>query len=166
MDIETANKLEMKSREESESYYPSCNDSSQLTSRFQVAPVDDASNTDDERDEFSSPVGSWAQRTYGNNSTTMYDTRNLKSLRHYTRDALPRIDNYRNLLSVHGHLARPTMDELHGVQTTQMLESVSKLRLSLLYCVMCSQCGECSVNRHTSPLNIRFDTRAIVNGSC
>ena len=124
MDIETASKLEMKSREESESFYPSCNDSQQ-TSRFQVALVDDASNTDDERDEFSSPVGSFAQRTYGNNSTTMYDTRNLKSLRHYTRDALPRIDNYRNILSVHGHLVRPTMDELHGVQTTQMLESVS-----------------------------------------
>ncbi len=36
-----------------------------------------------------------------------------KSLRHMTREALPRLDNYRNILSIHvGH--RPTLDELHN----------------------------------------------------
>lgn len=123
--MEVDGKLEMQLREESQSLGSSNNEGLQ-TSRFHVAPVDDSSNqTDDERDEFSSPVGSFAQRTFGNNSTTMYDTRNLKSLRHYTRDALPRADHYRNILSVHGHLSRPTLDELHGVQTSVMLESVS-----------------------------------------
>ena len=47
-----------------------------------------------------------------------YDTRNVKSLRHYTRDALPRADHYRNVLSLHGQLCRPTLDELHGGQGT------------------------------------------------
>lgn len=50
---------------------------------------------------------------------TYYDTKNIKSLRHYTREALPRVDHYRNVLSVHGHLSRPTMDELHASHANQ-----------------------------------------------
>jgi len=103
------------------------------SSRFRVAPVDVARDTNGRsspdsvsHDEFSSPVGSFAQRTLG--YTNSYDTKNLKSLRHYTRDALPRADHYRNILSVHGHLSRPTLDELHGGQHTVIIEaSVSTL---------------------------------------
>lgn len=45
-------------------------------------------------------------------STTKYNVH--KSLRHQiTREALPRLDNYRNILSIQaGH--RPTLDELHN----------------------------------------------------
>ena len=126
-------KLEMQMREETRSLDSSSNNDQLQTSRFHVALVDDSSNqTDDERDEFSSPVGSFAQRTFGNNSTTLYDTRNLKSFRQYTRDALPRADHYRNILSVHGHLSRPTMDELHGIQASVMLESVSAANKKVL----------------------------------
>lgn len=110
------------------------------TSRFRVAPVDvevahnnhphhqhhihrterDGRNSTD-NEEFSSPVGSFAQRmsVYSNS----YDTKNLKSLRHYTREALPRADHYRNIMSVHGHMSRPTLDELHGGQHTIIIES-------------------------------------------
>lgn len=52
-----------------------------------------------------------------------YDTKNLKSFKHYTREALPRADHYRNVMSVHGHIARPTLDELHGVQATVSFDS-------------------------------------------
>lgn len=70
------------------------------TNRFKVAKV-----SDDSSDEFEE-------------LPTCYDTRNLKSFKHYTREALPRTDNYRNIDSLHGHISRPTLDELHGVQTT------------------------------------------------
>jgi solute carrier family 12 sodium/potassium/chloride transporter 2 len=109
----------------------------QTNSRFRVAPVDvevsrprdipgrrsaDAMSHNDE--QFSSPVGSYTgNRTLSNS----YDTKNLKSLRHYTRDALPRADHYRNILSVHGYMSRPTMDELHGGQHTVIIEAVSFL---------------------------------------
>lgn len=56
-------------------------------------------------------------------ATAGYDTRNLKSFKHYTREALPRVDNYRNMASIHGHSERPTLDELHGVQTTVQFDS-------------------------------------------
>nr|XP_054927938.1 uncharacterized protein LOC126535382 [Dermacentor andersoni] len=47
------------------------------------------------------------------NYGTVYDTVNVKSLLHYTQEALPRVDHYRNVMSVHGHISRPTLDELH-----------------------------------------------------
>ncbi|KAH9370388.1 hypothetical protein HPB48_018580 [Haemaphysalis longicornis] len=47
------------------------------------------------------------------NYGTVYDTVNVKSLLHYTHEALPRVDHYRNVMSVHGHISRPTLDELH-----------------------------------------------------
>lgn len=56
-------------------------------------------------------------------ATAGYDTRNLKSFKHYTREALPRVDNYRNMASIHGHSERPTLDELHGVQTTVQFDN-------------------------------------------
>lgn len=51
-------------------------------------------------------------------SHSTYDTRYLKSLRHMTREALPRIDHYRNILSVTGSAYRPTLDDLHNATIT------------------------------------------------
>ncbi|XP_021936580.1 solute carrier family 12 member 1 isoform X2 [Zootermopsis nevadensis] len=42
-----------------------------------------------------------------------YDTRYAKSFRHFTREALPRLDNYRNIMSIQAAY-RPTLDELHN----------------------------------------------------
>lgn len=42
----------------------------------------------------------------------------LMSFKHFTKEALPRIENYRNQLSVHGWMVRPSLDDIHGVQTT------------------------------------------------
>lgn len=36
-----------------------------------------------------------------------------KSFRHLTREALPRMDNYRNIMSIQAAY-RPTLDELHN----------------------------------------------------
>lgn len=36
-----------------------------------------------------------------------------KSLRHMTREALPRLDNYRNIMSIQA-AHRPSLDELHN----------------------------------------------------
>ncbi|CAG4955548.1 unnamed protein product [Parnassius apollo] len=44
---------------------------------------------------------------------TVTDTKYGKSFRHFTREALPRLDNYRNVLSLHA-APRPTLDELHN----------------------------------------------------
>lgn len=42
-----------------------------------------------------------------------YDTRYARSFRHFTREALPRLDNYRNIMSIQAAY-RPTLDELHN----------------------------------------------------
>jgi hypothetical protein len=42
-----------------------------------------------------------------------YDTRYAKSFIHLTREALPRLDNYRNIMSIQAAY-RPTLDELHN----------------------------------------------------
>lgn len=103
---------------------------SKKQSRFQVAKVDFAveKHSDDEDDEERSdeeqpPDGqSWNACTY--------DTHNVRSLRHYTREALPRLDHYRNVMSVHGHMERPTLDELHNA--TLSLLPDQKVRFTLL----------------------------------
>ncbi|KAL3182116.1 hypothetical protein MRX96_035140 [Rhipicephalus microplus] len=59
-----------------------------------------------------------------------YDTHNVRSLRHYTREALPRLDHYRNLMSVHGHMERPTLDELHNATLTLMPDQKQSLEKS------------------------------------
>lgn len=51
-----------------------------------------------------------------NNST--YDTHNVKSLRHYTREPLPRAAHYRDIRSIHTHQDRPTLDDLHNPPIT------------------------------------------------
>ncbi|XP_064474706.1 solute carrier family 12 member 2-like [Ornithodoros turicata] len=89
-------------------------------SRFQVAKVDyvnEALATDDEIASSESPncviTGASMSPTDPANYTTVYDTANVKSLLQYTHEALPRVDHYRNVMSVHGHISRPTLDELH-----------------------------------------------------
>ncbi|KAL1488426.1 hypothetical protein ABEB36_014899 [Hypothenemus hampei] len=47
-----------------------------------------------------------------------------KSLRHLTREALPRLDNYRNILSIQA-ANRPTLDELHNATLPKALEKIS-----------------------------------------
>lgn len=83
---------------------------------------------EDEKDgDYSEDFG--PQQT--DNLNNYYDTKNLRSFRYYTREALPRMDHYRNVLSVTGHMTRPTLDELHGVQATVVTESRKKVSSSL-----------------------------------
>ncbi|XP_072938252.1 bumetanide-sensitive sodium-(potassium)-chloride cotransporter isoform X2 [Epargyreus clarus] len=49
---------------------------------------------------------------------TVNDTKYGKSFRHFTREALPRLDNYRNVLSLHA-APRPTLDELHNASLSR-----------------------------------------------
>lgn len=46
------------------------------------------------------------------------DDNRYKSFRHLTREALPRLDNYRNIMSVHV-ACRPTLEELHNCDLTE-----------------------------------------------
>lgn len=46
-------------------------------------------------------------------SSSLSDENKYKSFRQLTREALPRLDNYRNIMSVHV-VCRPTLDELHN----------------------------------------------------
>lgn len=47
-------------------------------------------------------------------ATVNESTKYAKSLRYFTREALPRLDHYRNIMSLHnGAATRPTLDELH-----------------------------------------------------
>lgn len=44
-----------------------------------------------------------------------------KSFRQLTREALPRLDNYRNIMSVHV-ACRPTLDELHNCDLAEKVD--------------------------------------------
>ncbi|KAG8198108.1 hypothetical protein JTE90_020931 [Oedothorax gibbosus] len=82
------------------------------SSRFQVAKVDFASDTP--KCKFSTDVDeAERQPLTEQTASAAYDTHNVRSLRHYTREALPRADHYRNVMSVHGQMNRPTLEELH-----------------------------------------------------
>jgi hypothetical protein len=59
--------------------------------------------------------------------TYVYDTRYAKSMGQLTREALPRAENYKDILSFGEH--RPTLDELHE---GQFREKVSKQLIPLL----------------------------------
>lgn len=99
-------------------------------------------NLSSSQEEFSSPIGSFANRTLTHGTlgySTSYDTKNtMKSLRHYTRDALPRADHYRNIMSVHGHMSRPTMDELHGGQMTVIVDTVTGVSERKMFLSVCT----------------------------
>ncbi|OQR79445.1 solute carrier family 12 member 2-like [Tropilaelaps mercedesae] len=95
-------------------------------SRFQVAKVDFAKGSKDEdrhsssdEDDHAGGHGGGGGGVYSNSS---YDTHNMRSLHHYTREALPRLDHYRNVMSVHGHMNRPTLDELHNATLSLLPE--------------------------------------------
>lgn len=100
----------------------------QKHSRFQVAKVDFAADSTSKRKYAGDPDSAESQplTDVDQSSPTMhssgYDTHNIRSLRHYTREALPRVDHYRNIMSVHGHLNRPTLDELHDPSLTMSPE--------------------------------------------
>lgn len=74
------------------------------TTRFQVEPQRDDSDSNDSNDD----------RELLDNE---YDTKYGKSFRHFTREALPRLDNYRNIMSIQAAY-RPTLDELHNPTLT------------------------------------------------
>ncbi|XP_077555492.1 solute carrier family 12 member 2-like [Haemaphysalis longicornis] len=95
-------------------------------SRFQVAKVDyvnEAMAPDEDEPSAAAAASMGGPQCLVNspptsptelaNYGTVYDTVNVKSLLHYTHEALPRVDHYRNVMSVHGHISRPTLDELH-----------------------------------------------------
>lgn len=108
------------------------------SSRFQVAKVDFASDTP--KCKFSNDVDEAERQPLTEQTTSAaYDTHNVRSLRHYTREALPRADHYRNVMSVHGQMNRPTLEELHhpslSTSPHQVFYFVLKLRLVLLLCI-------------------------------
>ncbi|XP_036338129.1 bumetanide-sensitive sodium-(potassium)-chloride cotransporter-like isoform X2 [Rhagoletis pomonella] len=89
-------------------------DSQSQTTRFQVAPPneedsDDSSGTKEDRELLDNE----------------YDTKYGKSFRHFTREALPRLDNYRNIMSIQAAY-RPTLDELHNATLTGKSASLSR----------------------------------------
>lgn len=47
----------------------------------------------------------------------------LYTNRHFTREALPRLDNYRNILSIQAAY-RPTLDELHNATLSNKVNLV------------------------------------------
>ncbi|XP_043865903.1 bumetanide-sensitive sodium-(potassium)-chloride cotransporter isoform X4 [Drosophila mojavensis] len=73
----------------------------QTTTRFQVEPQNEESDGSNDSQE---------ERELLDNE---YDTKYGKSFRHFTREALPRLDNYRNMMSIQAAY-RPTLDELHN----------------------------------------------------
>jgi hypothetical protein len=70
--------------------------------------------------------------TNNNNVSNGCDTRRAQlSVDHYkTREALPRVDHYRNVLSIHGRVSRPTLEELH---VGQISETYLKVSLRIIF---------------------------------
>ncbi|XP_053954948.1 bumetanide-sensitive sodium-(potassium)-chloride cotransporter isoform X1 [Anastrepha ludens] len=84
------------------------------TTRFQVAPPNEEDSDDSS--------GSKEDRELLENE---YDTKYGKSFRHFTREALPRLDNYRNIMSIQAAY-RPTLDELHNATLTGKSASLNR----------------------------------------
>lgn len=89
-------------------------DSQSQTTRFQVAPPNEEDSDDSS--------GSKEDRELLDNE---YDTKYGKSFRHFTREALPRLDNYRNIMSIQAAY-RPTLDELHNATLTGKSASLNR----------------------------------------
>lgn len=81
---------------------------SMQATRFQVSGRNDSDDSD--ADE--------AQDLLDGELDNHQDTKMYKSFRHFTREALPRMDNYRNILSIQAQ-NRPTLDELHNATLSQ-----------------------------------------------
>ncbi|XP_011179671.1 bumetanide-sensitive sodium-(potassium)-chloride cotransporter isoform X2 [Zeugodacus cucurbitae] len=86
----------------------------QSQTRFQVAPQNEEDSDDSS--------GSKEDRELLDNE---YDTKYGKSFRHFTREALPRLDNYRNIMSIQAAY-RPTLDELHNATLTGKSASLNR----------------------------------------
>lgn len=69
------------------------------TTRFKMENGDASDSNEDEEDNL------------------IDDNKYARSFRHFTREALPRADNYRNILSFQAN-NRPTLDELHHASIT------------------------------------------------
>jgi hypothetical protein len=67
-----------------------------------------------------------------NNLSNGCDSRRAQlSVDHYmTREAPPRVDHYRNVLSIHGRVSRPTLEELH---VGQIPETYLKVSLRIIF---------------------------------
>lgn len=60
------------------------------------------------------------------------DDNKYKSFRQLTREALPRLDNYRNIMSVHV-ACRPTLDELHNCDMAEKVFWLFSLQNYILF---------------------------------
>ncbi|CAH0718095.1 unnamed protein product, partial [Brenthis ino] len=84
-------------------------------SRFRDQPSTTRFQMEDKQDEATESDGSGME---SDDPLTATDTKYGKSFRHFTREALPRLDNYRNVLSLHA-APRPTLDELHNASLSR-----------------------------------------------
>lgn len=84
-------------------------------SRFKDQPSTTRFQMEDKQDEATESDGSGME---SDDPLTATDTKYGKSFRHFTREALPRLDNYRNVLSLHA-APRPTLDELHNASLSR-----------------------------------------------
>ncbi|KAJ0174949.1 hypothetical protein K1T71_009090 [Dendrolimus kikuchii] len=73
---------------------------------------------EDKHDDVTTDDDSDASAMDSDDPLTVTDTKYGKSFRHFTREALPRLDNYRNVLSLHA-APRPTLDELHNASLSR-----------------------------------------------
>ncbi|XP_058822612.1 uncharacterized protein LOC131684083 [Topomyia yanbarensis] len=77
------------------------------TTRFKMDENNGSDSNDDEEDNL------------------IDDNKYARSFRHFTREALPRVDNYRNILSFQAN-NRPTLDELHHASITNKVGFLSR----------------------------------------
>ncbi|XP_045538736.1 bumetanide-sensitive sodium-(potassium)-chloride cotransporter [Papilio machaon] len=87
-------------------------------SRFKDHPSATRFKMEDEKTEDEGSEESEGSGMDSDDPLTVTDTKYTKSFRHFTREALPRLDNYRNVLSLHA-APRPTLDELHNASLSR-----------------------------------------------
>lgn len=100
--------------------------------RFQVKKIDfnlSDQKKDKEEEQSSTHSTESGEQTeeLGDKNGASYETQYLKSLRNYTREALPRVAHYRNTLTMHTHHDRPTLEELHNPSVTLSPSSLKLL---------------------------------------
>ncbi|XP_053611514.1 bumetanide-sensitive sodium-(potassium)-chloride cotransporter isoform X2 [Plodia interpunctella] len=87
-------------------------------SRFKDHPSATRFQMEDDRQDSHVTEDSEGSGMESDDPLTATDTKYGKSFRHFTREALPRLDNYRNVLSLHA-APRPTLDELHNASLSR-----------------------------------------------
>ncbi|KAG8318064.1 Solute carrier 12 [Homalodisca vitripennis] len=80
-----------------------------MTEETSMAELGNRFRVDRVADEQASGSGSGSEEDDGPGSYT-------RSFRQFTREALPRLDNYRNIMSIQAAY-RPTLEELHNAAT-------------------------------------------------